>query len=110
MWPKKVNINQKDGILSNLNASQDEILNALLLWNMPLEAYPKELKSAKLVWYIPQPGAGDIAVDVHMQAFGVQYNKGIYYSFWCTIKSFLDLLMMSMPTHRRGISPPGAPI
>ena len=49
---------------------------------MPLEAYPKELKSAKLVWYIPQPGAGDIAVDVHLQAFGVPHNGGIYYSFW----------------------------
>ena len=64
------------------SATQDEILNALRLWDMPLEAYPKKMLSAKLVWYIPQPGAGDIAVDLHLQAFVVPHGDGNYYSFW----------------------------
>ena len=52
------------------------------------EAYPKEMFipdqtwSAKPVWYIPQPGAGDIIVDLHLQAFVVQHSDGNYYSFW----------------------------
>ena len=81
MWPSKININQKDGVLSE-SATQDEILNALLLWDMPLEAYPKEILSAKLVWYIQQPGADDIIVDLHLQAFVVPHSDGNYYSFW----------------------------
>ena len=81
MWPSKININQKDGVLSE-SATQDEILNALLLWDMPLEAYPKEILSAKLVWYIPQPGVDDITVDVQLQAFVVPHSDGNYYSFW----------------------------
>ena len=78
MWPSKININQKDGVLSE-SATQDEILNALLLWDMPLEAYPKEILSAKLVWYIQQPGADDITVDLHLQAFVVPHSDGNYY-------------------------------
>ena len=81
MWPSKININQKDGVLSE-SATQDEILNALLLWDMPLEAYPKEILSAKLVWYIPQELTDDITVDLHLQAFVVPHSDGNYYSFW----------------------------
>ena len=86
MWPSKININQKDGVLSE-SATQDEILNALLLWNMPLEAYPKEMFipdqtwSATLVWCVRQPGAGDIFVDLHVQAFVVPHSGGNYHSF-----------------------------
>ena len=81
MWPSKININQKDGVLSE-SATQDEILNALILWEMPLGAYPKEILSAKLVWYIPQPGADDITVDLLLQAFVVPHIDWNYYSFW----------------------------
>ena len=81
MWPSKININQKGGVLSE-SATQDEILNALLLWDMPLEAYPKEILSAKLVWYVQQPGADDTAADLHLQAFVVPHSDGNYYSFW----------------------------
>ena len=81
MWPSKINTNQKDGVLSE-NATQDDILNALLLWDMHLEAYPKEILSAKLVWYVQQPGAEDIAVDLHLQAFDVPHSDGISYSCW----------------------------
>ena len=83
MWPSKININQNDGVLSEC-ATQDEILNALLLWDVPLEAYPKEILSAKLVWYVQQPGADGIhiTVDLHLQAFVVPHNGGHYYSFW----------------------------
>ena len=80
MWPSKININQKDGVLSE-SATQVEIWNALLLWDMPLEAYPKEILSAKLVWYVQQPGADGIhiTVDLHLQAVVVPHSCGNYY-------------------------------
>ena len=83
MWPSKININQNDGVLSEC-ATQDEILNALLLWDVPLEAYPKEILSAKLVWHVQQPGADGIhiTVDLHLQAFVAPHNGGHYYSLW----------------------------
>ena len=81
MWPSKININQKDGVLSE-SATDMEILDALLLWDMPLEAYPKRILSAKLVWYIPQELTDDITVDLLLQAFVVPHSDGNYYSFW----------------------------
>ena len=72
------------GVLSE-SATQDEILNALLLWNMPLETYPAKILDAKLKWYIDVPAVPDadpVTVDLQRQAFVVGHIDGDYYSFW----------------------------
>ena len=93
MWPSQININQKDVALP-AHATQDEILNAMLLWDMPLETYPAKILDAKLKWYIDVPmlkwyidvpavpDADPVTVDLQRQAFVVGHIDGAYYSFW----------------------------
>ena len=98
MWPSNININQKDVALP-AHATQDEILNAMLLWDMPLETYPKLILDAKLKWYIhvpAVPGADPITVDLQRQAFVVPHIDGAYYSLWNTDEFPLgDFYMLS---------------
>ena len=66
------------------HATQDEILNAMLLWDMPLETYPAKILDAKLKWYIDVPAVSDadpVTVDLQRQAFVVGHIDGNYYSF-----------------------------
>ena len=56
--PSKININPKDVALP-AHATQNQILNAMLLWDMPLETYPAKILDAKLKWHIYVPAVPD---------------------------------------------------
>ena len=65
------------------------------LCDMPLGVYPKERLSAAFVWYVQQPGAADITVDLHLQAVVVPHNGWNYCS--CLNKGELPPGMFTLP-------------
>ena len=84
VWPSKININQHVWALP-ANATEDEILNAMLCWDMPLETYPFKILDAQLKWHIDVPAVPDadaVIVDLQRQAFVIGHIDGAYYSFW----------------------------